>query len=402
MSRILFVDDESEVLDSLRDALRARRDVWSMAFANSGAAALAELESEPADVVVTDMQMPGMDGATLLARVRDITPETIRIILTGYASAESVGRAANTAHRLLAKPCDIAELSRVLERACVLRELSRQAILYRSAAAGALPSSPRVYVELVAATANAEVTAADLAAIVEHDTVMTAKVLQLANSAFFAGGRQLSSVRDAIVLLGTNTLRALVLTAGAFAKFSPRKIEGFSLSELQLHSALVATLAGAIMPDGPERQDALTAGLLHDIGILVLSVDDPAAREQVIAAAVREQLPLYVVERREHGLTHADVGAYLLTLWGLPLGVVEAVAYHDEPSQMPVPSFDAVAAVHIANALIGEQSGSRVKRSTAALLDQGYVEAIGMSSQLAHWRELAAREVTAAAALARA
>jgi HD-like signal output (HDOD) protein len=219
-------------------------------------------------------------------------------------------------------------------------------------------------------------------------------------------------VQDGIVLLGTNTLRALVLTAEAFAKFSPRPtIDGFSIAELQLHSTLVASVAGAIVPAGPERQDALTAGLLHDIGMLVLAGDDPRERERVIAMASSEQLPLHAIERREHGVTHADVGAYLLTLWGLPLAVVEAVAYHDEPSQLAEPSFDATAAVHIANALVHEQTGAcheqpavaLVEQTGAchgqpavALLDQSYVERLGVSEQLPAWRELAVSEVRAA------
>jgi HD-like signal output (HDOD) protein len=396
VSRILFVDDEREVLDSLRDALRRRRDVWSMVFADSGAAALAELVSEPADVVVTDLQMPGMDGAALLERVRALCPETIRIVLTGYASAASVARAATAAHRFLAKPCDMDELSSVLERSCALRDLNRQTALYRSAAATVLSSRPELYLELAAATADAEVTAGELAVIVERDTAMTAKVLQLANSAFFAGGRRVSSVHDAIVLLGTNTLESLVLAAEAFAKFSPRqRIEGFSIQELQRHATLVARLAGMILPEGPEREDAVTAGLLHNIGMLVLAVDEPSELELLIASAASEQLPLHAIEGRKRGVTHSEVGAYLLSLWGLPLAVVEAVAYQEEPSRLPAASLDAAAAVHIANALVCEQASGRIGYPTTGLLDRAYVDRLGLEPQLPRWRELAARQVDA-------
>lgn len=396
MNRILFVDDESEVLDSLRDAFRRRRDVWSMVFADSAGAALAALEYESADVVVTDMQMPGMDGVKLLSLVRDVSPESIRIVLTGYASAKSVACASTTAHRLLAKPCDIDELSSVLERSCALRELNRQAALYRSATAAVLPSCPGLYLELAAAIADAASTPDGLAAIVERDTAMTAKVLQLANSAFFGVGRQISSVNDAIVLLGTNTLQSMVLAVEAFASLAPqRRIDGFSLDELQRHSTLVARLAGAFIPDRVERQNAQTAGLLHDIGILVLAGDDPAEHERIIAVARRERLPLHVVERREHGVTHSELGAYLLSLWGLPLPVVEAVAYHEEPGRVPKSSLDAAGAVHIANALVREQTDCSAGYPTAELLDQAYVGQLGVTEELARWRELAANQVGA-------
>jgi len=203
-------------------------------------------------------------------------------------------------------------------------------------------------------------------------------------------------VRDAIVLLGTDTLKSLVLTAEAFAKLSPQlEIKGFSIDQLQRRSTLVARVAEAIMADGPEQQDALTAGLLHDIGMLVLAVDDPPGCELVIAAAGSEQLPLHVIERREHGVTHAEVGAYLLSLWGLPLAVVEAVAYHDEPSRrIPPSSLDAVAAVHIASGLVHEQLSGRADSGTAALLDESYIDQLGVRPQLVHWRELAARELS--------
>ena len=120
MTRILFVDDQQQVLDSLRDALRPQRHEWEMLFATSGADALAELERAPCDVVVSDMRMPGMDGAALLGHVEHSHPAAIRIVLSGSTEREVVMRAAAVAHRLLAKPCDVEELVRVVTRSCAL------------------------------------------------------------------------------------------------------------------------------------------------------------------------------------------------------------------------------------------------------------------------------------------
>ena len=152
LKRILFVDDEREVLDGLRDALRRYRRVWSMRFVLSGAEALAELEQEPADVIVSDIQMPGMDGAVLLAHVQEIYPATIRLVLSGYANTQIVTRAATVAHRILAKPCSVDELSAVVERSCALHELTGQAELYRvTAGATTLPSRPGLYMAITEA-----------------------------------------------------------------------------------------------------------------------------------------------------------------------------------------------------------------------------------------------------------
>ncbi len=122
--RILFVDDEPDLLESLQDAMHRHRHMWSVLLASGGEPALEILAEEPADVVVADMQMPGMDGATLLGHIRDLYPTTIRMVLSGYASPQHLTRAAAVAHRFLGKPFDAAELARLIERSCALRELT--------------------------------------------------------------------------------------------------------------------------------------------------------------------------------------------------------------------------------------------------------------------------------------
>jgi DNA-binding NtrC family response regulator len=120
MRRILFVDDELQILESLRDSLRKQRSCWEMMFVSSAQAALAELENRPFDIVVSDMQMPVTDGATLLAQIRDRYPRTLRLILSGEADEETILRALPIAHQFLSKPCDPVVLRQTLERLCAL------------------------------------------------------------------------------------------------------------------------------------------------------------------------------------------------------------------------------------------------------------------------------------------
>ena len=212
MTRILFVDDQQQVLDSLRDALRPQRHEWEMLFAASGAEALAELDRAPCDVVVSDMRMPGMDGATLLGHVEQSYPAAIRIVLSGSTEREVVMRAAAVAHRLLAKPCDVDELVRVVARSCALRAVTAKSDTgLQPIAASRLPAAPRLHRELTALLADGGATAGDAAAIITQDLAMSAKVLQVVNSAFFGLRRQITDVGQAAVLLGLGTLRALVL-----------------------------------------------------------------------------------------------------------------------------------------------------------------------------------------------
>jgi HD-like signal output (HDOD) protein len=391
LKRILFVDDEPDLFDSLRDALRRYRRRWEVNFAASGPEALERLSRWPADVVVTDMRMPVMDGATLLSEVSEHYPTTIRIVLSGQMNPQLVARAGPVAHRFLAKPCKVEELGRVIERSCELRALTEQAEAYRvTAAATALPSRPGLYTEITQIAADPNSTPEQIAAVIERDMAMTAKLLQLANSAFFGIGRTISRVRDAVVYLGAETIKSLALTAEAFGKLAPSRIEGFSLEEFQRHATLVAWLTTVILPRGPAQQQVVTAALLHDIGKLVLIGDDRRRWLRLSTEARRRWVPLHVIEAEQESVTHAATGAYLLSLWGLPDDVVEAVAHHHDPGPNPGVGLDPMVAVHIADALANEAAPSRVGGPPPGMLDEELIDRLGLRSQLADWRRLAA------------
>jgi len=390
VKRVLFVDDDRDILESLRDALDPYCPVWRMRFAISGAAALAELDAQPADVIVSDIQMPGMDGVELLARVQERFPATIRLVLSGYATSKIAARAAMVAHRILAKPCNVDELGVVIARSCALHELTEQAEQYRaSAAATTLPSAPGLYMEISRVIAEPTSGPDDLAAVIERDPAMTAKLLQLANSAFFGIGRTVNRVRDAVVYLGSDTIKALTLSAEAVGKLAPTGIAGFSIDEFQRHATLVARIAAGILPKGAAQQDAITAALLHDIGQLVSIADDPSRWSWLTDEAQRRNVSLFRVEEDVQRITHAATGAYLLSLWGLPDGVVEAVAHHHDPLTVPGAALDAVAAVHIADALAHELLDDDRERTARVRLDYAYVEQLGIGSRIDEWRELA-------------
>ena len=117
MNRILFVDDEVAVLDSIRRLLRPQRFLWQMEFANDAASALELIAAEPFEVVVTDFRMPGMDGDQLLAIVRERSPATARLILSGYSGKDASMAAGGLVHQYLNKPCSRDDLVLAIERA---------------------------------------------------------------------------------------------------------------------------------------------------------------------------------------------------------------------------------------------------------------------------------------------
>jgi putative nucleotidyltransferase with HDIG domain len=392
--RILFVDDDQALLDGLRDALRPHRRRWAMSFVTNGEAALARLEAEPHDVVISDLRMPGMDGASLLELVRDRCPAAVRIVLSGQAEVRIVARAAAEAHRLIAKPCDTQDLARVIERSCALQEIAARAELDpRAMGVSALPSVPRVHAELTELLAPGGAGAADAARIIEQDIAMAAKVLQLANSAYFGRRSPVSRVSEAVACVGLDTLRAYVLHVAAFQEsriLSP--IPGFDLDELHRHSTRVARLAAALAAETGAGDDALTAGLLHDVGLLVMASQDPEGLASVLARAREQGRPVHQIEREEHGMTHAELGAYLLALWGLPDTVTEAVAGVQDGRSLKLP-FDTVAATQVANALVAEIEAQHLpSASPPSDIDLDHLERAGLGAQLSHWRDLAARQ----------
>jgi HD-like signal output (HDOD) protein len=382
VTRILFVDDEPRVLDGLRRSLRAQRDRWEMTFAIGGAAALAELERAelertPFDVLVTDMRMPDVDGLTLLTAARDRWPRMARIILSGYMDMEVALRSTSVAHQFLAKPCEPSALEAVVDRTRRLTQLlTDESLRAAIGEVGALATRPAVYAELERVAADPNAGIADVGRIVERDVSLTAKVLQLVNSSFFGLPRSMSSVEQAVAYLGVNVLRALVLSHEIADLARARAVApGFSFVAHQAHALEVAGLARRIAGGGAVADDAFLAGVLHDLGELLLATQRPAWFTEAAAVADARGVSLHEAETIAFGVSHAEVGAYLVGLWGLPFRIVEAIAYHHTPARAGQRPLDAVAAVHIADALVAAPAG----------LDRAYVEALGATSRLDDW-----------------
>jgi len=353
MKRILFVDDDPGILDGLRRMLRPMRKEWEMEFAPGGQAALDLMASSPFDVLVSDMRMPGMDGATLLESVRERYPEMIRIVLSGHASMDTAMRIVPIAHQSLAKPYDGDMLRLAIDRACRLQALlNEKSILRLVGSLGDLPAMPRTYTALIKSLGDPETSLRQIAGIVEQDVGVSAKILQLANSAFFGCSQPVSNIQNAVGYLGLNTLKCLVLSVEIFRVFEPRsKVPAFSMDALQRHAQLTAHIAARLPVPKKFAEIALAASMLHDVGKLIQAWKLPDRFADRLREAAEENLPLHRVEEREHGFSHAEMGAYLLGIWGLPYPVVETVALHHSPNRVPHEDFDAIAAVFAANLL---------------------------------------------------
>jgi HD-like signal output (HDOD) protein/CheY-like chemotaxis protein len=392
LKRVLFVDDEPNVLQGLQRMLRSMRHEWEMSFAEGGPAALQLLAAEPFDVVVSDMRMPGMDGARLLSEIRRLHPQTVRIVLSGHSDREMIMKSVGPAHQYLSKPCESESLKETVSRACALRDLLANSNLQLLVSQmQSLPSLPSLYVELVKELELPDASTKKIGQIISRDPGMTAKILQMVNSAFFGLRRHISSPADAVSLLGLDTVRALVLSVHVFSEFDGARIPGFSIDHLWSHSMTVGTLAKKIAKiEGATEhicEAALTAGLLHETGVLVLAAKLPKEYTAMLSLAREEKLSVEDAEHRIFGAGHPEVGAYLLGLWGLPDSIVEAVAFHHEPDRCPGKEFNALAAVYVADRIDRVATPSNVEGSLT-LLDPGYLAKLGVSERLPIWQRI--------------
>ena len=371
LKRILFVDDDPNVLTGLRNVLRSRRREWDMVFAIGPEEALAKLAETSFDVVISDMRMPRMDGAALLTKVKALQPRAVRMILSGQTELESVLKSVFIAHMFLSKPCDPDLLQRVVDRACRLQAILDSDELRATAGkVEMLPSAPKTYVALNEALMAPNCSVVAVVRIIERDVGLCAKLLQLVNSAFFGLPRKISSLAETVTYLGVSTIKNLALALETFSTAAGSSgLSEAALLALQNHSLLTGQLARQIeAKDAKKAEEAFLAGVLHEVGWLVKIKDKPG------------QSPGALVDR-------TLLGAYLLGLWGLPHPIVEAVAYHKDPHLLVHSAFELVDVIYIADHLASELGA---RGPTEQKLDLAYLAGIGIGeAKLSEMRALA-------------
>ncbi len=342
--RGLFVDDEPRVLEAIQRMLSDAAGAWEVLTASSGVQALDMLERSAFDVIVTDIRMPGMDGATLLSKVHERWPSMTRIVLSGHTDQEHAMRAMGSAHQFLSKPCSPQVLTEVVENAFYLSALTPNTRVRELASAvHRLPAMPKVHERILALIDGPSASVRDAADLVAQDPGLCAKILRIVNSAFFARGQIVRDVRTATARVGLDLLRALVLTERASCGLSGKRVEQIQRDALDAASVTTRIVA-------PEDQrTAFTAALLCDVGTLVLEQGAPDEIAAVRGHAAEGLIPVHVAEKQLLGSSHADVGGYVLGLWGVPPVIVDAVLGHHDLGRDPSALS---AAVHVAHSIV--------------------------------------------------
>ena len=395
MRKILVVESGSSRAKGLGGHLTAlgREDVVQLATDYDRA--IGELENGRFDAVLCAVDESGLDGWSVLKQVHQNAPTTVRLALA--RDVEAMLPSAAAAHRLVPSTTAPAGIVDIVDRCCNLQGLLVSPSVARLVGSvGTLPSIPQLYAQLIQLLADPEVGLRDLGQVIERDVGIAARILQIANSAFFGLPKQVRTIEQALNYTGVNTVKSLVLSAEVFRAFSDGNGSNrVPVDEMQDHALLTANIARKLPADRAIAEEAFTAAILHDVGKLVLASRLPEEFLENQATAAETQRPLEDIEEDRYGVSHAEIGAYLLALWGLPETLVEAVAHHHAPMRVDHGSFELLDAVHLANHLANETMGDDAE--AAGGLDPVYLETLKLEERMDVWREMAAEQAGGAA-----
>ncbi len=385
--RLVLVDNEHHIAEAHRRALRTVRPEWDVVMARDTKTALAALDAASTDVLISELGKQPADGVVLFETVKERWPATVRIALSEFAERSVALRLERCVHRFLHKPCDTFTLAMLIERSNTLREIvSDPSILAAIGGLEAIPRPPVTVQALENVLADPDAGVIAVAAVVNRDAALTARLLRVVNSSFFGVGRQVTRVDAAVNFMGVSLVRAIALADGATRSFKVDP-EVLDLDEWNMHAVRVAAAARditlAMCPqDRSLADEAFLAGLLHDVGQVLMAGVAPTQWKALEHTAISNDMPLNDIERQRDMVSHALVGAYLLSLWGLPSSVVEAVAFHHTPERLTGTMFDAAIAVHVADALAARSPGR-----AAPLMHLPSIVSVGITNeQLTAWR----------------
>jgi HD-like signal output (HDOD) protein len=340
--------------------------------------------------VVVNTGAGNADGAEFMHQAAARQPKALRLILGDVAEQELIISCIGATHQFIAKPCKPQDLISTIQRALALDACtSSDQIRALVPKLRRLPSLPTTYFEVLKQVESSSVTVQAVGEVIMRDPAMTARLLQMVNSAAFALAQKVTDPTDAVALLGMETVKSLVLCLQVFNQSETAKQSGISLDQLWNHSLTVAKFAReiALLQTGNAlmANEAFTAGLLHDVGRIVMVSNLPAEYAEAVKTAQELKQPLQVQEALKFGVDHAAVGGYLMGLWGMPAALVEAATLHHSPGRSPAHEFSLLTAVHAADVFAHEKEAGN-SEFVQPQLDLNYLNLLGLDAKPAVWR----------------
>ena len=388
--RILFLDDDPTILEMYRLLFECDETTWRMLFAKDVESASQMMEMAPCDVLVAKWRLPG-GGADFFTGAATRHPQAARVVVSEASDQEDVAKALAGRHQFIVKPIDLNVLRSTIWRLSSMQDAALDARIEGLLSADyCVPSLPSLYFRILRAMDSPEASLADVGEIIAEDPGMMVKILQLVNSAFFGLARRISNPVEAVQILGLQKVRSLVLSVHVFSCFDQARMKSFPLARLWSHSIATSQIAQKICraerADKATSEEAVLACMLHDVGKVILASGDPDRYQSAVGLAHKRHRPLFEVEREVFGVSHAEVGAFLLSQWGLPLSVIEAIALHHEPGRSGLSCFTALTVTHVATCLENEVSDPVID-TAPTVVDMEYLDRVGLGERLSVWRE---------------
>lgn len=341
---VLFVDDERPILRALQRLFMDKP--YDVFLAESGQEALNILKEHKIDIIVSDMRMPQMNGHALLRQVKADYPETIRIILSGYAQEMEIVKALldGSARMYLVKPWSNETFVATLDNIFRLRKhLQNAQLLSVINKTEELPSLPVIY-NRICKLIEQDASLKEIAGEIEHDQSLASRVLQVVNSAFV--GVKTGSIQQACSYLGVNVLKDVVLSVKVLDMIRDAKNSGYYevfWQHTNLTNKIFKILSAKTLKTKAVPDQGASAGLLHDIGKVALIANGLISPQQLLVD------DSCAAEMVSFDITHEDIGGYLLDWWQLPYPIIEAALFHHTPLQTCIVHRELVGLVHVAD-----------------------------------------------------
>lgn len=382
--QIVFVDHDQHLLDSIQRRLRSQRKVWNCAFIADTTDALKYVAEKKPDLIISDLRMPRMDGAHFLHRVKEVSPQSVRMILTGETDQEANIDLLEVANQCLAKPCTVADIENGIIELLEVQELIGEAkVKKKIAGLSSLPSFPRAYLSLKKQLQNPDISVAEVGSTISRDPAITAKIMQFINSPFYnPGGKKVTCPTRAVSLLGLEFVAQVTLISHMFDTADNSQCKTLKLNALWNRSQAVSSLAKllASSEDFSKEQVELISlsGLMHGIGKLTLATTHPDLYRDYLSQVDATPHPTQL-EKRLFGADHPSVGAFLCAVWGLPRHLSRMVAYQRAPQRCPQKELmQPLTVLHCAVSFLEGREPSEIALETS-----------GLHERWPQWQELA-------------
>jgi HD-like signal output (HDOD) protein len=384
--RVLFVDSQPENENDLQTLIDELGPEWECHICRNCDDAFQVLEKAQFDVVISEMLMNDMDSAQFHKKLSELYPGTVRIIYSENTDKGIYFKAAKFIHQFIAKPCAVDIIKKIIRNSIGLSNLlGDEKLRARIRSIDDLPSFPEIYIQLEKELQKDDISIRRVADLIRQDVYITAKLLKITNSAFFGLTTYVNNPLQAVNLLGLHTVQSIVMAASVFEQFKYPNLPGYSLDIIFNESIAVGAGAQALANSfGLSKQmtdDSLLAGMLHDVGKLIMLTYFQKEFVRAVKMSENDGIPLEEAEREIIGISHAEAGAYLLSLWGLPGSVVEATAFHSNPNLTPSPVMNVLTTVHLAYAF-NQEKAIQEKETDSSALDMEYLEKLDLSKKV--------------------